>query len=52
MKRRMTDINENNKMMFEAELQKHQGESARQNMQQQYIIDDLINQFARVPPPY
>ena len=50
--RRMQEINVNNKMMFEAELQQVQGESAKHNMQLQGIIDDLINQFARVPPPY
>ena len=50
--RRTQNINENNKMMLKAELQRIQGGSARQNMQQQDIIDDLINQFARVPPPY
>ena len=40
------------KMMFKTELQNIQGESAIQNVQQQDMIDDLISQFARVPPPY
>ena len=50
--RRMQEVSEHNKIMFKAELQKNQGESAIQSMQQQDIIDDLINRFARVPPPY
>ena len=49
--RRMQEINENNKVMFKAELHKLQGESAIQNMQQQDIIDDLITHIAQVPPP-
>ena len=33
--RRLKEINENNKLMFKAELHKIQGESEIQNMQQQ-----------------
>ena len=50
--RRMQEINGNNKMMCKAELGRIQGGNAKQNMHQQDIIDDMINQFARVPPPY
>ena len=39
--RRWGNINENNKIMFKAELHKIQGGSEIQNIQQQNVIDDL-----------
>ena len=46
--RRMQEINGNNKMMFKAELHKSQGGSEIHNMQQQYVVDDLIAQMTQV----
>ena len=43
--RGLKEINENNKIMFRAELHKIQGESGIQNIQQQNVIDDLLTQI-------
>ena len=43
--RRLKEINENNMIMFKAELHKIQGESEIQNIQQQNVIDDLLTQM-------
>ena len=43
--RRLKKTNENNKIMFEAELHKIQGGSDIQNIQQQNVIDDLLTQI-------
>ena len=47
--RRLKEINENNEIMFTAELHRIQGGSEIQNMQQQNVIDDLLTQ---VQSPY
>ena len=43
--RRMQEISENNKTMFKEELHRIRGESGRQNMQQQNVINELLTQL-------
>ena len=43
--RKLKEINENNKIMFKAELHKIQGGSEIQKIQQQNVTDDLLTQI-------